>query len=77
MEEVNHVSKRTLYRYLTNIASFPPKDQGFGPYENVFHSLRLHPTLGFMWEHEIWEEQPSYGNEITPIGWGDDEGYYV
>lgn len=48
MAEVNHVSRKTFDKNLENIASCPPKDEGFISYDNIFHSVRLHPTHGFM-----------------------------
>lgn len=64
MEEVNHVSMRTFDKNLVNIAPPPPKYEGFRPQKTVFHSVRLYLTDGFMWEREVWEEDPSEDCEM-------------
>lgn len=67
----------TFDKNLKNIVPFPPNDQGFKPQENVFHSIRLHLTHGFMWEKEVWGNQPSDGDDIALTRWIEDNSYYV
>lgn len=45
--------------------------------ENVSYSVKLHSTHDFVWEREIWGEQPSKEGEESPTGYGDDNAYYV
>lgn len=77
MAEVNHVSKRPFDKKLSNREPYPSKDEGFIPQDNVFHLVRLHLNHSFVRDREVLVEDPPKDGEIAPIGWGDDEPYYV
>jgi hypothetical protein len=76
--DVHHVSKHAFEKNLANI--LPCTEQGFAytPVSNVYHSVKLDPTHGFIWEREEVDEGPSEEEgKVYPTGWNIDENYYV
>lgn len=61
LTEVNNIDKKTFDKRITNISLYFPTGIGLSLQEDVFYSMRPHPTHGIMWEHEV-------------IGYGPDEG---
>ncbi|MCI81689.1 hypothetical protein A2U01_0102963, partial [Trifolium medium] len=43
--------------------------------ENVYHSVKLHPTHGFCWEREDIEKPFMEDEFPSAYGWGDLESY--
>ena len=54
--EVNNITKKNFNKQLENIAPCTSSDLGHENQENMFCSMKLHPTHGFIWEREIVEE---------------------
>ncbi|MCI15989.1 hypothetical protein A2U01_0037129 [Trifolium medium] len=75
--ETHHITKHSFDKKLANIS--PCTEQGFAyaPADNVYHSVKLDPTHGFIWEREEIDDGP-YEEEgkIRPTGWNIDESYY-
>jgi hypothetical protein len=55
--EVNNITKKNFDKQLANIAPCTSSDLGHENQENVFCSMKLHPTHGFIWEWEIVNEE--------------------
>ncbi|MCI27689.1 hypothetical protein A2U01_0048889 [Trifolium medium] len=43
--------------------------------DNVYHSVKLHPTHGFCWGREEVDKEPPEDGVIPPSGWDDDYHY--
>jgi len=54
--EVNHVTRNTFDKNLTNIVPCSTAESGFVGQNNVC-SVRLHPTHGFLWEREVFRHR--------------------
>ncbi|MCI62001.1 hypothetical protein A2U01_0083258, partial [Trifolium medium] len=55
-------------------------EQGFAytPADNVYHSVKLDTTHGFIWEREEIDDGPcEEEGKIRPTGWDIDEHYYA
>jgi hypothetical protein len=75
--EVHHITKHSFDKKLANIS--PCTEQGFAytPTENVYHSVKLDPTHGFIWQREyVNDYAPEEEGKICPIGWDIHEHYY-
>lgn len=77
MAYANHFGQKTFDRSMDNIAPCPSAGQGFEPMENVYHSIRLHLTHGFMWGTENWGLIPLVDGEVVPTGYGDNDIPYL
>jgi hypothetical protein len=76
--EAHHITKHSFDKKLANIS--PCTEQGFAytPTDNVYHSVKLDPTHGFIWEREdVNDYAPEEEGRIRPTGWEIDENYYV
>ena len=67
--EVDNVTPQTFDKNLANIAPCGDKETVFEPSDNVIHSVKLHPTHGFIWEREEIDVVPSEDGVIPPTGW--------
>jgi hypothetical protein len=77
MSEVDNVTPQTFDKNLANIAPCGDKDSAFEPSDNVIHSVKLHPTQGFIWEREEIDPASSEDGVIPPTRWNIYEDYYV
>jgi hypothetical protein len=74
MSEVDHITKKTFDKNLALIAPCGERDSGFrGATDNVYHSVRLHPTHGFCWDREEIDDFPPEDGVIPPSGWDDED----
>jgi hypothetical protein len=63
---------------LANIPPCTEQDFAFTPATNVYHSVKLDPTHGFIWEREEIDDGPyEEDGKIYPTGWDIDENDYV
>jgi hypothetical protein len=76
MFEVDTISKQTFDKNLANIAPCGDRECAFDPTDNVIHSVKLHPTQGFIWEREEIDVASSKDRIIPPSGWNIYEDYY-
>ncbi|PNX85838.1 hypothetical protein L195_g041912, partial [Trifolium pratense] len=55
----------------------PPEGYAYAPADNVYHSVKLDPSHGFIWEREKIDDGP-YEDErkIRPTGWNTYEDQY-
>eukprot|EP00256_Glycine_max_P062132 XP_014631525.1 uncharacterized protein LOC106798860 [Glycine max] len=67
--EVDNVTPQTFDKNLANIAPCGDKETAFEPSDNVIHSVKLHPTHGFIWEREEIDVVSSEDGVIPPTGW--------
>ncbi|MCI04703.1 hypothetical protein A2U01_0025750 [Trifolium medium] len=77
--ETNTVTLQNFDKNLASIAPCGEQDAAFNPEEmvseNVYHSVKLHPTHGFCWEREDIEK-PLTEDDFPPAsGWGDIESH--
>jgi hypothetical protein len=76
--ETHNITKSSFDKKLANIAPCTEKDFACAHSDNIYHSVKLDPTHGFIWEREeadgIQREEES---EIHPTGWEIDENFYV
>ncbi|PNX76184.1 hypothetical protein L195_g032129, partial [Trifolium pratense] len=75
LSEVNYITKQTFDK---NLASIAPCGEKNAAYEDllsdceVYHSVKLHPTHGFMWKREVIDSRVSDDEEApSPGGWDD------
>ncbi|MCI28758.1 hypothetical protein A2U01_0049960, partial [Trifolium medium] len=67
--EVHHITKHSFNKKLANIA--PCTEQGFAytNANNVYHSVKLDPTHGFIWEREEVDDGSQEGEgKVYPTG---------
>jgi hypothetical protein len=76
MSEVDTISKQTFDKNLANISPCYDRESAFEPSDNVIHSVKLHPTQGFIWEREEIDAASSEDGVIPPTGWNIYEDYY-
>eukprot|EP00256_Glycine_max_P066604 XP_025981199.1 uncharacterized protein LOC100802634 [Glycine max] len=67
--EVDNVTTQTFDKKLANIAPCGDKEAVVESSDNVIHSVKLHPTYGFIWEREEIDVVPSEDGVIPPTGW--------
>jgi hypothetical protein len=77
LSEQYQITKQTFDKNLATIAPCGDKDAAFDKVvsENVYHSVKLHPTHGFCWRREEIDQNSSEDGVIPPSGW-DCEFYY-
>lgn len=51
--EFNHIEKKIFDKMLANISPCFPARMGFSMQRDDLYSVKLHPTHGFMWDHEV------------------------
>jgi hypothetical protein len=76
MSEVDTINQQTFDKNLANIAPCYDRENAFTPSDNVIHSVKLHPTQGFIWEREEIDAASSEDGVIRPSGWNIYEDYY-
>jgi hypothetical protein len=76
VSEVDTISKQTFDKNLANIAPCGDRESAFEPTDNVIHSVKLHPTQGFIWEREEIDAASSEDGVIPPTGWNIYDDYY-
>ncbi|XP_045807593.1 uncharacterized protein LOC123901479 [Trifolium pratense] len=78
LTETNTVSLQNFDKNLASIAPCGEQDAAFDPEEmvseNVYHSVKLHPTHGFCWEREDIEKPLTEDDFPPATGWGDVDG---
>ncbi|WJX55947.1 hypothetical protein P8452_41659 [Trifolium repens] len=75
MSEVDTINQQTFDKKLANIAPCYDRENAFTPSDNVIHSVKLHPTHGFIWEREEIDAVSSEDGVIPPSGWNVYEDY--
>ncbi|KAK2436375.1 hypothetical protein QL285_021373 [Trifolium repens] len=65
MSEVDTINQQTFDKNLANIAPCYDRENAFTPSDNVIHSVKLHPTQGFIWEREEIDVASSE-DEVAP-----------
>ncbi|WJX46260.1 hypothetical protein P8452_33079 [Trifolium repens] len=75
MSEVDTINQQTFDKNLANIAPCYDRENAFTPSDNVIHSVKLHPTHGFIWEREEIYAVSSEDGVIPPSGWNVYEDY--
>ncbi|WJX34091.1 hypothetical protein P8452_22239 [Trifolium repens] len=75
MSEVDTINQQTFDKNLANIVPCYDRENAFTPSDNVIHSVKLHPTQGFIWEIEEIDVVSSEDGVIPPSGWNVYEDY--
>ncbi|XP_045802327.1 uncharacterized protein LOC123895902 [Trifolium pratense] len=74
--ETHHITKHSFDKKLANISPCTEQGYAYAPADNVYHSVKLDPTHGFIWEREEIDEGPHVDEgKVRPTGW-DLEEYY-
>ncbi|KAK2422828.1 hypothetical protein QL285_033329 [Trifolium repens] len=68
MSEVDTINQQTFDKNLANIAPCYDRENAFTPSDNVIHSVKLHPTQGFIWEREEIDAVSSEDGVAPPSG---------
>jgi hypothetical protein len=75
MSEIDTISQQNFDKNLANIAPSYDRESAFEPSDNVIHSVKLHPTHGFIWEGEEIDVASLEDGVIPPSGWNTYEEY--
>jgi hypothetical protein len=59
---------QTFDKNLANIVPCYDRESAFEPTDNVIHSVKLHPTQGFIWEREEIDDASFEDGVIPPPG---------
>ncbi|CAJ2646962.1 unnamed protein product [Trifolium pratense] len=72
--ETHHITKHSFDKKLANISPCTEQGYAYAPADNVYHSVKLDPTHGFIWEREEIDDGP-YVEEgkFRPTGWDFEE----
>ncbi|XP_045822090.1 uncharacterized protein LOC123914975 [Trifolium pratense] len=74
--ETHHITKHSFDKKLANISPCTEQGYAYAPADNVYHSVKLDPTHGFIWEREEIDDGPHVDEgKVRPTGW-DLEEYY-
>jgi hypothetical protein len=75
--DVYHVSRHAFEKNLENISPCIEQGSAYAHASNIYHSVKLDPTHGFIWEREEIDEGPiEEEGKIYQTGWNIDEHYY-